>query len=247
MVKFGEFLKTLPVPTSMHIIRMNPLRGGALLVIESKLVFALIDSFFGGPGNSQVKVEGRDFTPIEAHMILRVASLIFSGIAKAWESVEPITVEVERSEVSPQFVGIVPPSDVVVITPFVVEMDEAHGLIIFCLPYSTLEPIRSKLYAGFQTERLEVDQSWLRRIMHQLQTLDVEMSVEFGSAEIHLRSLLGLQIGDIIRLDQDCDHPLVVRVEGVPKFTGFARVVKQKKAVEIVTRLHSPAEEEHHE
>jgi flagellar motor switch protein FliM len=166
MVKFGEFLKTLPVPTSMHIIRMNPLRGGALLVIESKLVFALIDSFFGGPGNSQVKVEGREFTPIEAHMILRVASLIFSDMEKAWESVEPLTVELERSEVNPQFVGIVP-----------AERRRRHhsplkwrwmkhtGCITLCLPYSTIEPIRSKLYAGFQTERLEIDQSWLRRIV----------------------------------------------------------------------------------
>jgi flagellar motor switch protein FliM len=247
MIKFGEFLKTLPVPTSMHIIRMNPLRGGALLVIESKLVFALIDSFFGGPGNSQVKVEGREFTSIETHMILRVADIIFSDMQKAWESVEPITVELERSEVNPQFVGIVPPSDVVVITPFEVEMDEAHGRITLCLPYSTIEPIRSKLYAGFQTERLEIDQSWLRRIVQQLQNLEVEMSVEFGAAEIQMRSLLGLQVGDIIRLEQDCDHPLVVRVEGVPKFTGFARVVKQKKAVEIVTRLHSQTEEDPNE
>src|SRR5262249_41927503 len=128
-----------------------------------------------------------------------------------------------------------------------VEADQRHGLTLLHLPSSTTEPIRSKLYAGFQTERLEVDQSWLRRIVHQIQTLDVEMSVEFGSAEIHLRSLLGLQIGDIIRLDQDCDHPLVVRVEGVPKFTGVAGVMKQKKAVEIVTRLHSQTEEEPHE
>ena len=247
MLKFGEFLKVLPVPTSMHIIRMNPLRGGALLVIESKLVYALIDSFFGGPGNSQVKIEGRDFTPIETHMILRVADLIFADMKKAWESVEPISVELERSEVNPQFVGIVPPSDVVVVTPFEVEMDEAHGQITFCLPYSTIEPIRSKLYAGFQTERLEVDQNWLRRIVQQLQRLEVEMSAEFGNAEINVRSLLSLQVGDIIRLDQDCDNPLVVRVEGVPKFTGFARVMKQKKAVEIVTRLQSPTEEEDNE
>src|SRR5262249_4573573 len=247
MVKFGEFLKTLPVPTSMHIIRMNPLRGGALLVIESKLVFALIDSFFGGPGNSQVKVEGRDFTPIETHMILRVADLIFSDMETAWESVEPITVELERSEVNPQFVGIVPPIDAVVITQFELEMDEANGKITFCLHYATIEPIRAKLYAGFQTERLEVDQSWLRRIIQQLQNLDVEMSVDLGTTEISVRSLLSLQVGDIIRLDQDCDNPLLVRVEGVPKFTGFARVVRQKKAVEIATRLHSPMEDEDHE
>src|SRR4030095_16284923 len=128
-----------------------------------------------------------------------------------------------------------------------VEESAPHGVFIFCPPLPPTEPIRSKLYAGFQTERLEVDQSWLRRIMHQLQNLEVEMSVEFGTAEIHLRSLLSLQVGDIIRLEQDCDRPLLVRVEGVPKFTGFARVMKQKKAVEIVTRLHSQTEEEPNE
>src|SRR5262245_63618202 len=120
-------------------------------------------------------------------------------------------VELERSEVYPQFVGIVPPSDVVVITPFAVEMDEARGLITLCLPYSTIEPIRSKLYAGFQTERLEIDQSWLRRIVHQIQNLEVERSVERGTAESPLRSLLGLQVGAISRLDQASDHPRVER------------------------------------
>lgn len=237
MIKFGEFLKTLPVPTSMHIIRMNPLRGGALLVIDSKLVFALIDAFFGGPGSSNVKVEGRDFTSIETHMIQRLVDIVFYDLEKAWESIEPITIEQERSEVNPQFVGIVPPSDVVVITPFEVEMDEAHGTITCCLPYSTIEPIRAKLYTGFQTERLEVDQSWLRRITHQLENIEVEVSVEFGTTDISLRNLLSLQVGDIIRLDQDYDAPLCVRVEGVPKFMGFPRVVRQKKAVEIATRL----------
>ncbi len=244
MIKFGEFLKTLPVPTSMHVFRMQPLRGGALLVIESKLVFALIDSFFGGPGSTHVKIEGRDFTPIETHMILRVANMVFEEMEKAWEPIEPITIEVERSEVNPQFVGIVPPSDVVITTPFEVEMDDARGIITVCLPYATIEPIRAKLYAGFQSERLEIDQSWLRRILHQLEETRVEASVEIGSAEIPLGILLNLQVGDIICLDQDCDSQLVVKIEGVPKFTGYARKFKQKKALEISGRLTAPGNEE---
>lgn len=244
MIKFGEFLKTLPVPTSMHVFRMQPLRGGALLVIESKLVFALIDSFFGGPGSTHVKIEGRDFTPIETHMILRVANMVFEEMEKAWEPIEPITIEVERSEVNPQFVGIVPPSDVVITTPFEVEMDDARGIITVCLPYATIEPIRAKLYAGFQSERLEIDQSWLRRILHQLEETRVEASVEIGSAEIPLGTLLNLRVGDIICLDQDCDSQLVVKIEGVPKFTGYARKFKQKKALEISGRLIAPGHEE---
>lgn len=247
MIKFGEFLKTLPVPTSMHVFRMLPLRGGALLVLESKLVFALIDSFFGGPGSAYIKVEGRDFTPIESHMILRVAGIIFEAMRVAWEPIEPITIELERSEVNPQFVGIVPPSEVVVITPFEIEMDDARGVITVCIPYSTIEPIRSKLYAGFQSERLEMDQGWLRRILRQLEGVEVEASVELGHAEVSLGALLNLQVGDVIRLDQDSDTELMVMVEGVPKFKGFPCRIKQKKAVEITRRMLPPVDEEEEE
>ncbi len=243
-MKFGEFLKTLPFPTSMHVFRMLPFRGGALLVIENKLVFALIDSFFGGPGSAATKIEGRDFTAIESHMIQRVAALIFSEMEKAWEAVEPIQIELERSEVNPQFAGVVPPSDITVVTPFEVEMDEARGHITVCLPYSMLEPIRAKLVAAFQSERLELDQHWMKRMVRQLEAVEVELSVELGHTEITLQSLLDLQTGDIIRLDQDSDSEIVVRVEGIHKFMGLPRVMKQKKAVEITTRILPPEEDE---
>jgi flagellar motor switch protein FliM len=244
MIKFGEFLKTVPVPTSMHVFRMLPFRGGALLVIESKLVFALIDSFFGGPGSSATKVEGRDFTSIETHMIQRVAALVFAEMEKAWEPVEPIKIEPERSEVNPQFVGIVPPSDIIVVTPFEMEMDEARGHITVCIPYSMLEPIRGKLVATFQSERLELDHSWLRRMVRQVEAVEVDVSVELGHTEITVQNLLHLQTGDIIRLDQDCDSELVIRVEGVPKFMGLPRVLKQKKAIEVTSRILPPEEDE---
>ncbi|GIX47061.1 MAG: flagellar motor switch protein FliM [Candidatus Tectimicrobiota bacterium] len=244
MLKFGEFLKTLPVPTSMHIFRMPPLRGGALLVIESRLVFALIDSFFGGSGSAQVKIEGRDFTPIEMHMIQRVVHLVFSQMEKAWAPVVPIRITLERSEVNPQFASIVPASDIVVVVPLEVEMDEARGFMTLCIPYSTLEPVRAKLHAGFQTERLEIDQGWQRHIIRFLKDVEVELSVELGTTELTLQALLSLQAGDILRLDQDCDSDLLVRVEGVPKFKGLPRVVKQKKAVEITQVLKPPVEEE---
>jgi flagellar motor switch protein FliM len=243
MIKFGEFLKTVPVPTSMHVFRMLPLRGGALLVIESKLVFALIDSFFGGPGSASVKIEGRDFTAIESHMIQRVATLVFMEMEKAWEPVEPIKIELERSEVNPQFVGIVPPSDIVVVTPFEMEMDEARGHVTVCIPYSMLEPIRGKLVAAFQSERLELDHSWVRRMIRQIEELEIDVSVDLGHTEITVQTLLGIQIGDIIRLDQDSDSELIVRVEGVPKFMGLPRMVKQKKALEITSRILPPEED----
>ena len=247
MIKFGELLKTMPMPTSMHIFRMSPLRGGALLVIESNLVSILIESFFGGPGGMSVKIKGRDFTPIESGMILRVVNIIFEDMEKAWEAVEPIKIDLERSEVNPRFVGIVPPSDVVVVSSFEIDVDEAKGIAIICIPYSMLEPFRSKLYAAFQNESSERDYTWLRRMARQIEDVEVEASVELGSTEISMRSLLELRVGDIICLDQDCDSELVIRIEGVPKFMGLPQVIKQRKALEITSQILPPEEEEDNE
>ena len=254
MLKFGDFLKTLPIPTSLHVFRMLPLRGGALLIIESKMVYAFIDSIFGGSGSTAVKVEGRDFTSIETHMRKRIAKIIFEvkcsqalpeWIEAAWKPIESIHIELDRSEVNPQFVGIVSSMDIVVIAPLEIEMDDALGNLILCIPYATIEPIRNKLKTAFQFEQLGQDNGWGRRLVRQLDTVGVEISVELGTTEITVRTLLDLQRGDIIRLDQDTDSELIMRVEGVPKFRGLPRVVNQTKALEITSPILPPAEEEY--
>ncbi len=104
MRKFGEFIKTLPVPSSLHIFRMEPLRGYAILALEAKLVFTLLDIFFGGSGKTAYRVEGRDFTAIESRLIQKVVSMIFSEMERAWNVVHPISFQHVRSEINPQFV-----------------------------------------------------------------------------------------------------------------------------------------------
>ncbi len=244
LVKFGDFLKTLPIPTSIHVFRMLPLRGGALLIIDSRMVFAFIDSLFGGSGSTAVKIEGRDFTAIETHMIQRIVKLIFEEMEAVWEPIQPIQIEIERTEVNPQFVGIVPANDVVVTTPLEIEMDEAQGNITLCIPYATIEPIRTKLTTTFQFEQHELDHRSAKRLIRHIDTVDVEASVELGTAEITVRTLLDLQPGDIIRLDQDSDSELLMRIEGIPKFMGLPRVVNQNKALEITSQILPPEEDE---
>ena len=242
-MKYSEFLQTLPLPTSIHVFRMSPLHGGSLLALEPKLVFALIDSFFGGAGSTNITVEERDFTPIESRMIVRIASLVFEEMERAWEPLEAIRVDLERSEINPQFVSIAAPNDVVFIVQFKVEIDETHGIITLCIPYSTVEPIRSKLFAGFQEERSSIDSKWLRRLLIHVKDLEVEVSAEIGSAEINMEALLYLHVGDIICLDQDRGSDLLVKVEGVPKYKGKACRVKQRTALLLTTCITSPEED----
>ncbi|NJB67853.1 flagellar motor switch protein FliM [Desulfobaculum xiamenense] len=233
MSKFGDFMRSLPVPTSINIFKMDPLRGNALLVVDSRLVFALVENFFGGAG-SQPKVEGRDFTPIEQAIVDRVVKIALSNMEDAWRPVHEVHIELTRSEINPQFAAIVPPSDVVIVVTFEVELENAIGSMIACLPYATLEPIRSKLHASFQSERLEVDHAWIARFKERLLETPVELVIELGRSKITGRQLLNLDIGDILLLDTDTEELLTAEVQGVKKFFGLPGTVKGSKAFQVV-------------
>jgi len=233
LVKFGEFIRSLPVPTSLHILKMEPLRGHALLVLESRLIFNLVDCFFGGTGKSHVKIEGRDFTAIEQRVIHKVVQVVLKDLEQAWKPVVPIDFQFVRSEVQPQFAIIVPPTEIVIVIHYELELDQLIGKTTLCLPYSTIEPIRSKLNARYQSDQLEVDTQWVSRFSSQLRDVEVELIVELGKTRVKCRDLLAAAVGDTLMLDQDVNEPLSVKVEGVPKYRGFAATSKGYNVVKI--------------
>lgn len=233
MIKFGEFIRTLPVPTSLHILRMEPLRGHALLVLESRLIFNLVDCFFGGTGKSNVKIEGRDFTAIEHRVIQKVVQMVLKDLEQSWKPVTPISFQFTRSEINPQFATIVPPTEVVIVIHFDLELDQLIGKITLCLPYSTIEPIRSQLYARYQSDQLEVDLEWINRVRKQLFDVEVELVAELGKSKIKGRDLLQIAVGDTILLDQDVREPLLVKVEGISKFRAFAGITRGSHVIRV--------------
>ncbi|MBI3014039.1 MAG: flagellar motor switch protein FliM [Candidatus Tectomicrobia bacterium] len=237
MVKFGEFLKTLPVPTSLNVFRLDPLRGFGLMVLETKLVFSLIDIFFGGSGRPSMKIEGRDFTPIEHRIIKNVVTMALQDMENSWVPVHPIKIAYVRTEINPQFVGIVPPTDVVVVISFEMETDQSTAAMIICIPYSTIEPIRAKLQAGFQSDRLEIDRTWIARVKEQLEEAQVNLVVELGRTSIKAQEVLKLRVGDVIPLDSDASEDLLVKVEGIPKFRGRPGVFRGNKALKVSSRI----------
>ena len=233
MTKFGDFMRSLPVPTSINIFKMDPLRGNAIVVVDARLVFALVENFFGGQG-SQPKIEGREFTRIEQAIVDKVIKIVLENMEESWRPVHDVSLELVRSEINPQFAAIVPPSDVVVVISFEVELETAIGTLVICLPYATIEPIRSKLHASFQTERLEVDHVWVSRLKERLMETPVDLKVHFGSAKLTGNQLVRLKIGDVIMLDTDADELLEVTLGGVSKFWGACGTVKGNMAIQVI-------------
>ena len=240
LIKFGEFIKTLPVPTSMNLFRMTPLRGNAMMVFETRLVFTLVEMFFGGGGDVESKTEGRDFTEIESRMIKRVIISGLEDLQTSWRPVFPAQVNYVRSEVNPQFVSIVPHSEIVVVVTFDIEIGRTPMSIIVCVPYSMIEPIRTRLNAGFQSEQDEKDNTWSNRFKQNLQKVDVELIAKLGEMNISVRDFLNLEKNDVLYLEHETKSPISIEVNGVKKFTGFQGAYKGHKAINIDELIYQP-------
>ena len=214
--KFSAFLREIVVPTNFNIMSVKPLRGSGLIVCDPSLVFAVIDSLFGGLGKFHTRIEGRDFSPTELRVIFRLVETIVSEYRKAWVGIYPVELEFQRSEMQPQFANIATPSEIVVSTTFTLEVGDTTGSVHFCIPYSTLEPIRDVLYSTIQGDSAEPDRRWVNLLKQQIQAAEVDLVAELAHAGATVEQLLSFKPGDFIELD--LNQMIQAKIKGVPVF-----------------------------
>ncbi len=213
--KFGEYLHTMYVPTSLNLVKFRPLRGTALIVLDARLVFALVDNYFGGDGR-HAKIEGREFTPTELRVVQMVLNQIFEDLGEAWRNVYRLEFDHLRSEVNPSLANIVSPSEVVVVSSFHIELDGGGGDIHITQPYSMIEPIRELLDAGMQSDVDEHDERWGKALRDEIMDAEVELRCNLFEKSISLRDVVDLQPGDVIPVDMA--DLVTLRANGVPMF-----------------------------
>jgi flagellar motor switch protein FliM len=239
MLKFSEYVHSLFVPTSLNMVRIRPLRGTALFTMEAKLVFILVDNFFGGDGRFHAKIEGREFTPTERRIIQILLEQTFIDLKEAWNPVLPVEFEYLDSEVNPALASIVSPSEVVVVCSFTIELEGGGGQLHVTMPYSMIEPIRDKLDAGIQSDRDDVDERWTQALREEIMMAEVDLDATLVEKEMRLRDILNLQPGDIIPVE--LPEKVVVNAGGLPTFRaryGVSRGNMALKIIEPISRTH---------
>jgi flagellar motor switch protein FliM len=237
MMKFGEFMKTIPLPSNINIFRLKPLKGLALFVIEAPMVFALVECFFGGSTVRYVKAEGRFFTPIEQKIIQKILGLALSDMATSWQGIAMIEPEYVSNEINPQFVTIVQAPEIVIKVEVHVEIENFTGKMYFCIPYSVVEPVKEKLCSGIQADKFEVDERWAKGLQQRLSDSTVEVVAEAGSLQIPIGDIMNLEVGNILNLGVHTESDFIVKVEGIPKYRGLPGFRKGNRAVKITEIL----------
>jgi flagellar motor switch protein FliM len=237
MQKYSAFLREIVVPTNFNIVSVRPLRGSGLIVCDPNVVFAVIDALFGGAGKYHTRIEGRDFSPTEQRVIARLVEVVISEYRKAWQGIYPLELDYQRSEMQPQFANIATPSEIVVATSFTLEIGDTSGAVHFCIPYSTLEPIRDVLYSTVQGDSAEPDRRWVNLLKTQIQAAQVELVAELAHAPATVEQLLSFKPGDFIELDL---QPMIqCKVDGVPVLDAHYGTSSGRYAVKVQQMITS--------
>lgn len=232
--KFSEFIQGLFVPTNLNVVRMAPLRGRALIIMEPRLVFTAVDNFFGGGGQFYNKVEGREFTPTEMRIIRLILEMIFKDLIEAWRPVMDISFEYLNSEVNPQFANIVSPSEIVVISTIHVELEGGGGDINIAMPYTMIEPIRELLDA-VTSDRGEVDGHWQEALRVEIMRSEVLLKSALVEKQLTISEVIELKKGDVIPIDMP--DSVLLEVENVPVFRGKLGLSDGNYAIEIMEKV----------
>lgn len=235
LLKFSEYVHSLFTPTSLNLVKIRPFRGTALFALEPKLVFALVDNYFGGGGRFQTKIEGREFTLTEQRIVRLVLDLVFKHLARAWQPLAEIEFNYQSTEVNPHFAAIVGPSDVVVVSTFHIDLEGSGGDLHITIPYAMLEPVRALLESNQNNDPDEIDDRWQRAISNEIKKAYVDISSTLTRTSISLRELNALQAGDVIPVE--LPELVTLEAESVPVFRGKFGVSNGNLAVRIVERV----------
>lgn len=245
---YEEFIRSIPNPTTLSVINMDPLKGSAVLEIDPSVTFSIIERLFGGQGDG-AKVN-RDLSDIEQSVMEGIIVRILGNMREAWSQVIDLRPRLGQIETNPQFAQIVPPTEMVVLVTLETKVGEVEGMMNFCIPYLTIEPIISKLSAqywyssvrrGTTTENLNI-------LRDRLASIDVPVAAEIGKMNLTVRDVLSLTRGDVIRLSNvRIGDQMVLKVGNKPKFMCRPGVVGNKMAVQITEKLEDVSKDEFEE
>jgi flagellar motor switch protein FliM len=235
IVKFGEFLQAFANPTGFSIYTMEPLIGSAMLAVEPNLGFSLIDCMFGGEGKPLPKI--REFTQIEQRMLKRFYKEVLKELENAWKVAYRIKFIQKKTETKPEFVNLVSPNDLVLSFVFSINGEEFSGNIHICTPFLMLEPIKDKLSSRYLREK-DRAHAFKEQLTMLMKDTTVKMVAELGRTTHTIGQILGMESGDIVKINTGPQDPVIMNVEGVPKYLGMPGVIKGNRAVQVTELIH---------
>ena len=232
-IEYGEFIKTLPLPTNMNIVITEHLKGFFIVIFDAKLIFCVLETVFGSNTITVPKIEGREFTKIEFNVIKKLVDVVCAEMEKAWEPVYRIRCRYSRSEINPNYITMVSLEETVVVCEFAIEVADVTSWMKICMPYGILESIKGYLISTPSREDMEMREKWLQKLRERVKEVPLDIKGILGKKKISVEEFLRIKRDSVILTDTSVDEPIDIEVGNKTKLRGKMGIYKGNKAVRI--------------
>jgi flagellar motor switch protein FliM len=239
---YGEFLMSLPSPTSFNIFSMKPLDGTAILEINPSILFPMVDRLLGGKGEPY-SVE-RELSDIELTLLDNVLKVIMQKLRDSWEPIIKILPVVESKESSPNIVQIVAQNEIVVMIVLEITIGDTSGMINIAYPVIYLESILSKLAnKDLMLGERNIKKSRNVELKELVKRADIPLEAILGETTLSFAKILDLKAGDTIRLKDAESNQAILSIDGKKLFKSQIGIKNGLKSIKIVDKVQSFDEE----
>jgi flagellar motor switch protein FliM len=231
--EYGEFVKTLPLPTNLNIVITDNLKGFFMVIFDAKLIFCVLETIFGSKTITVPKIEGREFTKIEFNIIKKLVDVVSVEMEKAWEPVYEIRCKYSRSEINPNYITMISPEETVVVLEFAVEIEDVTSWMKVCIPYGILETIKSYLVSTPSREDMEMRAKWFQRLQKSVNEVPLELRAILGKKKISVQEFLAIKTDSVIFTDTIMNEPIDVTIMNARKMKGRMGAFRGNKALMV--------------
>ena len=231
--EYGEFIKTLPLPTNMNIVTTDNLKGFFMVIFDAKLIFCVLETVFGSTTISVPKIEGREFTKIEFNIIKKLVDLVSVEMEKAWEPVYEIRCKYSRSEINPNYITMVSPEETVVVLELSLEIADVVSWMKICVPYGILETIKGYLVSTPSREDMDMRAKWFQNLEKSVNEVPLELRAVLGKKKLSLQEFLRIKKDTIILTDTAMNEAIDVTIMNAKKVKGEMGVFRGNKAIRV--------------
>ncbi len=241
---YEEFIRSIPSPTTLGVVNMDPLKGSAIIEIDPAITFSIIDRLFGGKG--ETLKTNRELTDIEMSVIEGILVRLLGNLRESWANMTDLRPRLGNIDTNPQFVGIVPPNSMVVLTTFETKIGEVEGMLNFCLPYITIEPIISKLSAQYWYSAVNnsMTSEHISFIKQQINDIRLTVIAQLAQATLSFEEVSRLKEGDVIRFDTSVHADVEVFIGRNAKFKAKPGLFGNRRAIQLHEVLGTFKEED---
>src|SRR5689334_4703400 len=240
-VRFGDYMNSIPLPAVLAVFKAEEWENFGLATVDSSLIYSMIDVLLGGRrGQTSLRIEGRPYTTIETNLVKRLIEVVLADAEQAFRPLSPVTLSIDRLETNPRFAAITRPANAAILVRLRIDMEDRGGNVELLLPYATIEPIRGVLLQMFMGEKFGRDPIWESHLATEIGQAQIAVDAVLYEAEIPLRRLMSLEVGDTLPLDIRADTLVAVRCGEVTLTEGRMGRVGDRVAIRVAKPLRKP-------